>query len=77
MGGGQEVFEKEASWGKGERNAKVELSLRRVCLYATHFHLSGDQRSWGRGRPILTSARVDCKITTLNKPLSKALPSLD
>lgn len=57
---------------KGERNVKVEVSLRGVCLYAKCFHLSGDvgvdggegRRLW-RPRSILTSATVDYKITTL------------
>lgn len=33
---------KGSKFGKGERNVKVEASLRGVCLYAKCFHLSGD-----------------------------------
>ena len=36
------MFSKEASLEKGERNVKVEVSLRGVCLYAKCFHLSGE-----------------------------------
>ena len=36
------MFYKEASLEKGERNVKVEASLRGVCLYAKCFHLGGD-----------------------------------
>ena len=62
---------------EGERNVKVEVSLRGVCLYAKCFHLSGDvglDGGEGRSPPrsILTSATVDYKITTLGKPFKKA-----
>ena len=64
---------------KGERNVKVEVSLRGVCLYAKCFYLSGDVgldggegRRLCRPRSILTSATVDYKITTLGKPFKKA-----
>lgn len=36
------MFYKEASLETGERNVKVEVSLRGVCLYAKCFHLGGD-----------------------------------
>lgn len=68
---------KGSKWEKGERNVKVEVSLRGVCLYAKRFHLSGDWEGWGRWKAVLTSARVGCKITTLHWLLTKAHPSLD
>lgn len=43
------MFYKEASLEKGERNVKVEVSLRGVCLYAKCFHLGGDAAAWDGG----------------------------
>lgn len=44
------MFYKEASLEKGERNVKVEVSLRGVCLYAKCFRLGGDAGGWRRGK---------------------------
>lgn len=44
------MFYKEASLEKGERNVKVEVSLRGVCLYAKCFHLGGTWAGWSRGK---------------------------
>lgn len=67
---------KGSKFGKGERNVKVEVSLRGVCLYAKYFHLrvrtqcwmEEREGGWGKSRSILTSATVDYKITTLGMP---------
>lgn len=49
---------KGSKFGKGERNVKVEVSLRGVCLYAKYFHLRDDPVLDGGERRRLEQAQV-------------------